>query len=496
MSVVNWVSSPEDFGQNLVEVTASVRRILDCDVALIALFKKKKAGLRIEAIDAVKPGPMAGEETRSKLTARLDAIVLSAENCKPWSGRVEGFGEILSGIVTQPVEPSEACVVPILARGQVLGCMAVARIQRRSFTADEVAFVSQVAIQLALPIKLAIVDREMQELCRGFSQEKVYVKNAIPTDMNFEQIVGKSAPLLSVLREVEMVAPTDSAVLILGETGTGKELFARAIHDRSSRRCQNFVRVNCAAIPSGLLESELFGHEKGAFTGAIMRRAGRFELADKGTLFLDEVGDIPLDLQPKLLRVLQEHEFERLGSTRTQQVDVRLIAATHRDLKQMVDDGQFRSDLYYRLNVFPLRVPPLRDRAEDIPILVHYYIDKFARRMNRRIQEIPVAAMEALCQFCWPGNVRELQNFIERTLILSQGQVLCVPLWELEQTPIEAQKSKLGTLEDVERDNVLQALREARWVIGGRKGAAARLGMKRTTLAYRIRKLNIPTRPQ
>ena len=304
--------------------------------------------------------------------------------------------------------------------------------------------------------------------------------------------MGKSACFGRVLTEVEIVAPTDSGVLILGETGTGKELIARAIHNQSSRRQQNFVKVNCAAIPSGLLESELFGHEKGAFTGAIMRKAGRFEVADKGTLFLDEVGDIPLDLQPKLLRVLQEHEFERLGSARTLHVDVRIVAATHRDLKQMVHNGQFRSDLYYRLNIFPLTVPALRDRVEDIPILVRYYVEEYARRMNRKIKEVPAAAMEAFSRYCWPGNVRELQNFIERAVILSQGELLCAPLSELEQMPSPAQKSMLGTLKDLEREQILQALREAGWVIGGPNGAAARLGMKRTTLAYRIRKLKIP----
>jgi formate hydrogenlyase transcriptional activator len=491
MSVVNRAISAEEFGEVLIEVTTNTRRILDCGVALIALFDKEKGGLNIDAIEAVNPGSIADEEIRSKLTARLDRIMLSAEKGKTWTGRVEALDEIVSPAGTKPAEPTEACVIPILARGQVLGSMALARGQGESFTADEVAFVSHVATQLALAIEHAMVNRELQKLRQDFGQEKVHVKDEIPSEMSFEGIVGKSACLGRVLREVEIVAPTDSGVLILGETGTGKELIARAVHDRSSRRHQNFVKVNCAAIPSGLLESELFGHEKGAFTGAIMRKAGRFEVADRGTLFLDEVGDIPLDLQPKLLRVLQEHEFERLGSTRTQHVDVRVIAATHRNLKQMVDNGQFRSDLYYRLNIFPLTVPPLRDRAEDIPILVRYYVDKYARRMNRRIEEIPTAGMQALCRYSWPGNVRELQNFIERAVILSQGQVLLAPLSELEPS----QKPKLGTLEDVEREHVLQALREAHWVIGGPNGAAALVGMKRTTLAYRIRKLKIPRKP-
>jgi len=306
---------------------------------------------------------------------------------------------------------------------------------------------------------------------------------------------------------VEVVAPTDSGVLIQGETGTGKELIAQAIHNRSGRRDRPFIKVNCAAIPSGLLESELFGHEKGAFTGAITRKPGRFELADKGTLFLDEVGDIPLELQAKLLRVLQEREFERLGSTRTQQVDVRVIAATHRDLKQMVEEGTFRSDLYYRLHVFPLTVPRLRDRSEDIPLIVRHLVEKYSQRMKRRIEAISPRTMAVLKNYAWPGNVRELQNFIERAVILSPGSSLRAPLDELTQETVHSTEDEwtqktvhstenhLPTLEEMERQHVLRALKEANWVTGGPKGAAAKLGMKRTTLAYRIRKLGIPVRP-
>ena len=312
----------------------------------------------------------------------------------------------------------------------------------------------------------------------------------------FEGIVGKSAALQRALQELQVVAPTDSGVLILGETGTGKELIARAIHNLSGRRDRPLIKLNCAAIPSGLLESELFGHERGAFTGALMRKAGRFEVADKGTLFLDEVGDIPLELQPKLLRVLQEHEFERLGSTHTQQVDVRVVAATHRDLKQMVQDGQFRSDLYYRLHVFPLSVPPLRERREDIAILVCHFVNEYARRMNRHVETIPPHAIEALMGYSWPGNVRELQNFIERSVILSPGSVLRPPIGELREEAVQTSSAELSTLEEIEREHVLRAIRESHWVLGGPHGAAARLGMKRTTLAYRIRKLNIPLRPQ
>jgi DNA-binding NtrC family response regulator len=308
------------------------------------------------------------------------------------------------------------------------------------------------------------------------------------TQHNFEEIVGTSSGLKAVLDQVEVVAPTDSTVIIYGETGTGKELIARAIHNVSSRSNRPFVKLNCAAIPSGLLESELFGHERGAFTGAVAQKIGRFELANGGTLFLDEVGDIPLELQPKLLRVVQEQEFERLGSTRTQRVDVRLVAATNRNLEQMVGDKQFREDLYFRLNVFPIRIPPLRDRAGDIPLLVRHYVDLYAQRMNKRIETIPEAAMAALCRYSWPGNIRELQNFIERAVILTPGNVLQIQIDELQSSgPIITG----GTLEDVERQRILQALRETGAVIGGEQGAAARLGLKRTTLLSKMQRLGI-----
>jgi len=331
---------------------------------------------------------------------------------------------------------------------------------------------------------------------RESSEDQGYSADEPSSEAGFEQIVGRSAALRRVLREVEVVAPTDSSVLIQGETGTGKELIAQAVHNRSGRRDRPFIKLNCAAIPSGLLESELFGHEKGAFTGAITRKPGRFELADKGTLFLDEVGDIPRELQPKLLRVLQEREFERLGSTRTQQVDVRVIAATHRDLKEMVEEGTFRSDLYYRLHVFPLTIPPLRDRREDIPFIVRHFVDKYSQRMNRQIETISPRAMAVLKEYAWPGNVRELQNFIERAVILSPGISLRAPLDELRQETVQSSQIHLSTLEQMEREHVLRALKESNWVTGGAKGAAAKLGMKRTTLAYRIRKLGIPVRPQ
>jgi formate hydrogenlyase transcriptional activator len=309
----------------------------------------------------------------------------------------------------------------------------------------------------------------------------------------FEQVVGKSPALEAVFEQVECVAPTDSTVLILGETGTGKELIARAIHNVSTRCGSSFVKLNCAAIPLDLLESELFGHEKGAFTGAIAQRVGRFEMADKGTLFLDEVGDIPPSLQPKLLRVLQEQEFERLGSTHTRRVDVRLVAATNRDLTEMMKEGEFRTDLYYRLNIFPIRIPALRERREDIPLLVEYFMEKYARRMGRQVKTVPSTTMDKLMSWPWPGNVRELQNMIERAVILSKGFVLEVPLAELEQIqiPVVNDNSGTSTLQDFEREHILRALNDSSWVIGGPGGAAARLGMNRSTLNARMRKLKI-----
>ena len=306
----------------------------------------------------------------------------------------------------------------------------------------------------------------------------------------FEQIIGSSPALESVLEQVEQVAPTDSTALIQGETGTGKELIAHAIHNLSARCGRPFIKLNCAAIPFDLLESELFGHERGAFTGAIAQKVGRFELADKGTLFLDEVGDIPPGLQPKLLRVLQEQEFERLGSTRTHQVDVRLVAATNRNLVDMVKRNEFRSDLYYRLNVFPIPLPPLRERREDIPALVEHFVEIYARRMDKRIEHVPPETMSALVSYQWPGNIRELQNFIERSVILTSGNVLHPPLSSLKSTP-EAEPLGAITLEDAERDHIRKTLEQTRWVVAGPNGAAARLGMKRSTLYFRMQKLGI-----
>jgi formate hydrogenlyase transcriptional activator len=358
------------------------------------------------------------------------------------------------------------------------------------FKEDDVILLEQLASQVAIAVdntleyEKAANDRDKETKQRRYLEEEIHAE--------FGEIVGESPVLKTALSLVSVVAPTNSSVLILGETGTGKELFARAIHKLSSRSERGFVKLNCAAIPLGLLESELFGHEKGAFTGAIAQKTGRFEVADKGTLFLDEVGDIPLELQAKLLRVLQEREFERLGSNRTHKVDVRLIAATHRDLPAMVKQGTFREDLYYRLKVFPIQVPGLRERTEDIPRLVRHFTALYAQRMDKRIEVIPPETMEALVRYPWPGNIRELQNFVERAVILSPRLILRAPVSELEPfQPCKGSNVPINGLAEVERDHILRALETSNWVIGGRNGAAERLGMKRTSLVYRMKKLRI-----
>jgi formate hydrogenlyase transcriptional activator len=384
------------------------------------------------------------------------------------------------------------CATPLVSRHRVLGVLELARRREHVFTQEDVEFVTQIATHVATAIENALAYGEIKELKNKLSREKLYFEDEIRSEHGFEEIIGRSAAIRAVLRKIETVAATDCTVLIFGETGTGKELIARAIHERSPRHANAFVKLNCAAIPTGLLESELFGHERGAFTGAIMQRVGRFELANRGTAFLDEIGEIALELQPKLLRVLQEREFERLGSTRTLKTDARLIAATNRDLASCVEEGTFRADLFYRLNVFPIHVPPLRDRPEDIPPLVRHFVQHFARRMNRTIDTIPSETMEALVRHSWPGNIRELQNLIEHSVILSTGPALRVPLAGLHSanapTPDGA---KPRTLEQAEREHILATLKETKWVISGAGGAAMRLGLNRSTLQFRMKKLGI-----
>jgi formate hydrogenlyase transcriptional activator len=393
--------------------------------------------------------------------------------------------------------------LPLISRTRAIGVLVLGRLRDDAFTQADIDFLTQVANQIALGVENALAYREIRELKDQLSKEKLYLEDEIRTEMNFAQIIGSSASLRRVLKRVETVAPTDSTVLIYGETGTGKELVARAIHDLSPRRAKPFVKLNCAAIPTGLLESELFGHEKGAFTGAIAQRIGRFEVANGGTIFLDEIGEIPLELQTKLLRVLQEREFERLGSSHTLHTDARLIAATNRDLEAMVREQQFRSDLFFRLNVFPVHVSPLRERESDIPLLVRHFAQQFSKRMNKVIETIPTATMETLSGYHWPGNIRELQNVIERAVIISTGPELRLDFADLklpranpqEEGPAAPNSKPNGALRDVlgetERQQILQALKECNWVVAGPKGAAARLGVKRSTLQLRIQKLGI-----
>ncbi|MDY3558017.1 sigma 54-interacting transcriptional regulator [Gemmata sp. JC673] len=403
-----------------------------------------------------------------------------------------------------------ACFVPLTTPRRKLGAMAFTSYLPLSPAPDDINFALQVGRLVALAVEGALTRHELERANARLAAEKLYLEEEIRADRRMHEVVGDSRTLQEVLKQVEVVAPTDSAVLVTGETGTGKELVARAVHRLSARSERTFVKLNCAAIPTGLLESELFGHEKGAFTGAVERRLGRFELADGGTLFLDEVGDIPQELQPKLLRVLQEQEFERLGSAKTVKVNVRLVAATHRNLAKLVAEGKFRSDLYYRLHVFPVHLPALRDRREDIPSLVRHFVALFAQRFGKRIETIPAEAMAALERYSWPGNVRELQHLIERAVILTTGSELRVPLGELVPTTAEPPSHprpavaltipptspaepppQLNALRESERDLIRRALDRCGWVIGGPNGAAAQLGLKRTTLLSRMKKLGL-----
>jgi formate hydrogenlyase transcriptional activator len=381
-------------------------------------------------------------------------------------------------------------VAPLGTPNGPLGLLAMGSKRLNNFGQEDLDILSQISAQISLALDNALAYGRLSASKNRLEDERLYLESEIRAEYNFEDLVGKSVALRKVLDQIEIVAPTGSTVLLHGETGTGKELIARAVHNLSPRRDRTFVRLNCAAIPSGLVESELFGHEKGAFTGALMQKRGRFEIADRGTLFLDEIGDISLELQPKLLRALQEQEFERLGSNKTIHVDVRLIAATHRDLSLMIRNHQFREDLFYRLNVFPIEIPPLRERPEDIPLLVHYFVSRLSGRMQKRIRSIPKPAMDALTNAAWPGNVRELENFIERAVILTQGDELNVPLTELKKSAVRC-ASPASTFEEAERQAILGALKAASGRISGPGAAADRLGLKRTTLQNKIRRLNI-----
>jgi formate hydrogenlyase transcriptional activator len=492
LDLTNQVVSNLEFGELLHAISASVRRVMVCDAAAVMLPDAEGKNLLVHALDYPDSRGIFTESTEIPIEGTLpgDAfqtgkpIVLNQLDPEtiPEEMYRKAKGEGLNSF----------CDLPLVSRRRLLGVLAVARREENTFDEDQVNFLSQVANQVAIAIENAMVYGEVTELRDRLAQEKLYLEDEIRGEMDFEGIVGQSSGLRHVLSLVETVAPSNSTVLLLGETGTGKELIARAIHDRSRRKGRTLVKLNCAAIPTGLLESELFGHERGAFTGAISQKIGRLELADQGTLFLDEVGDIPIEIQPKLLRALQEREFERLGSTRTKKVDVRLVAATNRDLEKMIESREFRSDLYYRLNVFPIRIPPLRERPEDIPLLVRYFTQKYARRMERQLESIPAAAMKKLSSWHWPGNIRELENFIERSVILTHGPSLQVPAGEL--THHSDAPAVSGPNHASERDKILRVLKETNGRVAGADGAAARMGLKRTTLISRMKKLGIHPR--
>jgi formate hydrogenlyase transcriptional activator len=465
-----------DLRNLLRTVSTTVRRVMECNAVAVHLPDRESRSLHLFALDSAD-----GSQADSRDSSWLEESDSHEDICEVFRTR-------------SPILSTErySCAVPLVSRNRVLGVLELGLFEEQPFDDEHLEFVTRFAGQVAIAIENALAYGEIKELKDRLAREKLYLEDEIRSERSFEEIIGRSPAIRVVLRKIETVAPTESTVIIYGETGTGKELVARAIHERSPRCSNSFVKLNCAAIPTGLLESELFGHEKGAFTGAIMQRLGRFELANHGTAFLDEIGEISLELQPKLLRVLQEREFERLGSTRTIKTDARLIAATNRDLAACVEERTFRADLFYRLNVFPIHVPPLRERPEDIPLLVRHFVQYFVRKIHRGIDTIPSETMEALVRYSWPGNIRELQNLIEHAVIVSQGPVLQVPLAALQlQTAPAPDGTKRRTMEEAEREHILATLKETKWVISGPKGAAALLGMNRSTLQFRMKKLGI-----
>ncbi len=496
LEITSSLTSRLDLRQVVEALSTNLFRVMQCDVSALLLPDSESGALRVTILhnpDSRGPfregslvpikGSISGQVMRKAKTVRIDSFEQVREDPEIY-GRPDGQ-LLYKRVVEEGLKTG--CYLPLKARDRVVGVLMLCRRSDNAFEKDDVNLLEQVASQVAIAVENTLEYEKATKDRDKETKQRRYLEEEIRADLG--EIVGESPELKTTLSLVSVVAPTDSSVLILGETGTGKELVARAIHKLGSRSEKGFVKLNCAAIPLGLLESELFGHEKGAFTGAIAQKTGRFELADKGTLFLDEVGDIPLELQAKLLRVLQEQEFERLGNNRTHKVDVRLIAATHRDLPAMVKQGTFREDLYYRLKVFPIQVPALRQRTEDIPRLVRHFTALYAQRMNKRIDVIPADTMDALTRYPWPGNIRELQNFIERAVILSPESTLRAPTSELEPfQPYKVSNTLMNGLAEVERDHILRALEVSNWVISG---AAARLGMKRTSLAYRIKKLGI-----
>lgn len=489
LEVGTTLMSNLDVQQLFPNISELIRRVVRQDFASVTLYEEANDYLRLYAMDStIRDESITPDMVMPIRDSVAGSAFLKGEATVRHREELRADG---SPVMRRMVELGMQlfCSIPLITRKGKLGTLNLGSMTASAFLPGDISFLKQVAGQVATALDNARAYREIAELTDKLKKEKLYLQDEIRSVLNFEEIVGESSALKHVLAQVNTVAPLDATVLILGETGTGKELIARAIHRMSSRKDASFIKLNCAAIPTGLLESELFGHEKGAFTGAISAKIGRLELADKGTLFLDEVGDIPLELQPKLLRVLQDQEFERLGGVRTIRVNIRLIAATNRDLAKSVASREFRSDLYYRLHVFPVHMPPLRERGKDIELLVRYFVQKFSRRMNKQIETIPTETMHALTHWEWPGNVRELENFIERSVILSENATLNVPLSELRPT-LQADRQD-ATLESLEREHILRVLRETGGVISGLRGAAARLGMKRTTLQSRMQKMGI-----
>ncbi len=491
LRMTNTIASTLDLREVFQAVSLCLREMVPQEYASLILYDSQTDRVRLHALDFPDNHGALTEGNSSNAHDSPAGLALQTKRPVVISDRhgMQAFSHPVTKLLVEKGFQSN-CSLPLLSRDRVIGCLNLASHQEHAFGEQDVEFLSQVAGQIALAVDNALAYQEIHALKDRVTEEKLYLEEEIRVEHGFDDIIGDSRALKQVLGQVEIVAPTDATVLILGETGTGKELIARAIHRLSGRQARTFVKLNCAAIPTGLLESELFGHERGAFTGAIAQKVGRFELAHGGTIFLDEVGEIPLELQSKLLRVLQEQEFERLGSTRTVHVDIRLIAATNRDLATLVEEQRFRSDLYYRLNVFPLHLPPLRDRPEDIPMLVRYFAQHYATRMNKRVESIPAPTLEALSRYHWPGNIRELQNLVERAVILTQGSQLHVPIQELKLVEPERPAPSV-TLHDSERQQILRVLRETKWTIGGPGGAAVRLGLKRTTLTSKIKKLGL-----
>jgi formate hydrogenlyase transcriptional activator len=484
-------------------IVSAIERVIHLDYTSLALLEPVSGLLKIHALDFPGGQHLIQAETAVSRDASPagQAIATGLPVVAHGAELARYSSEILQILRREGIQT--ICCIPLVNHGRTFGSLNLASRRTDAFAEEDLELLQQVGGQIAIAVENALAFKEIDALKDTLAKEKLYLEEEIRSELNFEDIVGESQSLKRALAQVELVAPASTTALILGETGTGKELIARAIHNLSPRRERTFVKINCAAIPSGLLESELFGHERGAFTGAIGQKIGRFELADRGTLFLDEVGDIPAELQPKLLRVLQEQEFERLGSNKTQRVDVRVVAATNFDLAKLVADKTFRSDLYYRLNVFPIQIPALRERREDVPLLVRYFVQKCSRRLNKTVEYVPAEAMDALVNYDWPGNVRELENLIERAVLLSPGKELRVPLGELKALAATGTSSEflafaagpaapsISTLEEAERQHIFRALRQTEWRVAGPNGAAKLLGMKRTTLQARMRKLGV-----